>query len=254
METCPSCTRGLDEGLMYLDGSERPVQDQARASWKTCPRCSELAGRHVFLPYPTAFGTTRRRITEENPAGVHSWCTFHRNRANTDSTNKSTSRRVCGDRAARMAPAARPPTLRPAPREAPSAPPPADVPLSPEQLDALVMAQIGWLQLDEEGRRVLRTHLETERKPANRQAILRLRQAAGPLRCDACDVNLAERYGEEHATVVELHHVRPLALGVQRAKGTDDFKLLCPTCHRVVHYRRVEPLRVEELRQRLGQA
>jgi 5-methylcytosine-specific restriction protein A len=126
------------------------------------------------------------------------------------------------------------------------------VPLSSEQLDALVMAQVGWLELSEEGRKVLRTHLDTERKPGNRHAILRLRSAQGPLTCDACRISLAERYGMDHAEVVELHHLLPLARGIQKPKGVDDFALLCPTCHRVVHYRREEPLKLEEVRRRLA--
>lgn len=55
--------------------------------------------------------------------------------------------------------------------ESPPEPPP-EVSLSSEQLDALVMAQVGWLKLSEEGRKVLRTHLDTERKAGNRHAII----------------------------------------------------------------------------------
>jgi 5-methylcytosine-specific restriction protein A len=97
----------------------------------------------------------------------------------------------------------------------------------------------------------MRTHFETERKPGNRRAILRLRLARGPLTCDACQVDLAKLYGKDHASVVELHHVQPLSRGVQRPTGTDAFALLCPTCHRVVHYRREDPLTLEEVRRLL---
>lgn len=111
------------------------------------------------------------------------------------------------------------------------------------------MAQVGWLKLSEEGRKSLRTHVDTERKSGNRQAIIRLRRANGALTCDGCGVGLAAEYGEEHQTVLELHHLRPLARGIQRPRGTEDFALLCPTCHRVVHYRREQPLRIDELRE-----
>jgi len=39
---------------------------------------------------------------------------------------------------------------------------------------------------------------------------------------------------------------------VQKPKGTEDFALLCPTCHRVAHFRREEPLRIDELRDLLA--
>lgn len=248
MVACRSCPRSLDDGLLYLDANGRPVRDQSRAEWKTCPHCSGLAGHHVYLAFASAFGTSDKRITDENPVGVHSWCTFHRNKANVDSRNPARSR-TCGQATPQRAVPARPPVVRPAPK--PAKPPEADVdlPLTAQQLDALAAAQVAWIELSEEGRTFLRLHVDTERKPGNRQAILRLRRAKGALACDGCGVDLAAEYGEEHETVLELHHLRPLAKGVQKPKGTDDFALLCPTCHRVVHYRRAEPLRIDELRE-----
>lgn len=250
METCPSCTRLLDDGLLYLDAHERPVRDQSKAAWKTCPHCSAMAGRHVYLPFPGEFGTTPKRVTDDNPVGVHSWCSFHRNKTNTDLANPTSTRKTCGGApVSRAGGAARPPVVRPAgrPNVKPLDPSP-EVLLSTEQIDALVGAQVGWIELSEEGRKVLRTHLATERKSGNRRAVIRMRTAKGPLTCDACRANLAERYGKEHAEVVELHHLQPLARGVQKPKGMDDFALLCPTCHRVVHHRREEPLDIEVLR------
>jgi hypothetical protein len=251
MAACRSCSRSLEDGLLYLDATGRPVQDQSSAAWKTCPRCSELARQHIYLQFPTAFGTTKRRITDENPVGVHSWCTYHRNELNKDSRNPAPNR-TCGEPPARDAVQARPPVARRAPKGLVPGEPDVDLPLSADQLDAVAAAQVGWFKLSEEGCRFLRTHVDTERNPGNRHAIIRLRRANGALTCDGCDVDLAAEYGEEHQTVLELHHLRPLARGVQKPKGTDDFALLCPTCHRVVHYRREDPLRIDELRELLA--
>lgn len=250
MSACQTCTRDLKDGGLYLDASERSVSDFQKAGWKTCPRCSALAKAHVFLAFPDAFGwrvVHGKRIPQSD-------CTFHRNNSKEDVVNTSGTRRTCGPAQPARAPAvARSPVVRPPPRRDATPPiPPAEVPLSSEQLDALVLAQVGWLQLSEEGRKVLRTHLDTERKAGNRHAILRLRSTQGPLTCDACRVSLAERYGRDHAEVVELHHLQPLARGVQKPKGIDDFALLCPTCHRIVHYRREEPLKIEEVRRLLA--
>jgi 5-methylcytosine-specific restriction endonuclease McrA len=129
-----------------------------------------------------------------------------------------------------------------------------DVKLSGAQLDAIIRDQTGAIALGEEGRKYLRTHVETERKSANRKYILELRAQRGPLLCDACGTDMAHRYGPEHREVLELHHVVPLARGVQRPRGTDAFALLCPSCHRVVHYRREDPLDVSALRQGCGRS
>jgi predicted HNH restriction endonuclease len=127
---------------------------------------------------------------------------------------------------------------------------PEDVALTPAQLDTLASDLVGWIELSPEGRKFLYTHVATERNAKNREFVLRLR--GKKFTCDGCGVDLAEEYSAQHGRVVEVHHVRPLARGPQQAKGTADFNVLCPTCHRVVHYRREEPLRIEELRRLLG--
>jgi hypothetical protein len=133
----------------------------------------------------------------------------------------------------------------------PRDPEPKDVKLSGAQIDAVVRDQTGGARLGAEGRKFLRTHVVTERKASNRKYLLELRALQGGLSCDACGLDLAKRYGAEHAEVLELHHRVPLRKGAQRPKGTDAFALLCPTCHRVVHYRREDPLDVAVLRAKL---
>src|SRR6266542_6546163 len=97
MESCPSCTRNLDEGLLYLDAHENPVREQSKAAWKSCPRCSQIAGVHVFLPMADFGAPVKQRETDRNPAGLQSDCTFHRNNANKDVTRPADARRFCGD-------------------------------------------------------------------------------------------------------------------------------------------------------------
>lgn len=128
---------------------------------------------------------------------------------------------------------------------------PKDLKLSGPQIEAVIREQTGGVVLGAEGRKFLRTHIVTERNARNRKYILELRADRGALSCDACGTEPSRRYGPEHAAVLELHHRIPLSRGAQRPRGTEAFALLCPTCHRVVHYRREDPLDVDVLRARL---
>lgn len=117
MDSCPGCTRDLDEGLLYLDAHEHPVREQAKAAWKSCPRCSQIAGVHVFLRMADFGSPVKGRQTDRNPAGLQSDCSFHRNNANKDIPRPAGARRLCGDSSAsRAAGGRRDPVLRKQPR------------------------------------------------------------------------------------------------------------------------------------------
>lgn len=232
MAECRVCTRKLKDGtLQWKSGT-----------WKSCPTCSELAGVHVFLRFPKDFGWRPSRTA---PGGriPQSRCYFHR-----DMGAKADECRLCGARDAvsydDLDEASPSQATRPAEVV------PEDVALTPAQLDALASDLVDWIELSPEGRKFLRTHVATERNAKNREFVLRLR--GKKLTCDGCGVDLAAEYSSQHRRVVEVHHVRPLARGPRQAKGTAEFNVLCPTCHRVVHYRREEPLNMPELRALLG--
>lgn len=42
--------------------------------YKSCPGCSKNCGEHVYYPCPEHFGTTEKRITQNNPLGLQSHC------------------------------------------------------------------------------------------------------------------------------------------------------------------------------------
>lgn len=58
-------------------------------------------------------------------------------------------------------------------------------------------------------------------------------------RCQACDLDFAERYGEIGRGFIEAHHLRPIATleeGVPvKYDVAADFAVLCSNCHRMIH-------------------
>ena len=230
MAECEACSRDLNDGTLWWKGT----------AWKSCPKCSEGARVHVFLRFPEDFGT-RPSATEPGKRIPQSRCYFHR-----DMGEAAASCRLCGSLA--VVPYKQ--IIEGARTSAHTVERPEPV-LTPEQLDALASALVGGIEFSPEGRKFLRKHVATERSPKNREFILKLR--GKDLTCDGCGVDLAEVYGAMHRRVIEVHHVRPLARGPQQAKGTADFNVLCPTCHRVIHYQREEPLRIEKLRDLLAE-
>jgi putative restriction endonuclease len=91
----------------------------------------------------------------------------------------------------------------------------------------------GW----EEGQEVLKTHLKIERSAAAANAAKEAARARGKgvMNCDSCGTAPVETYWVE---IIDAHHVVPLGdtKGMARTSTPADFAMLCPTCHRAVHY------------------
>ena len=88
-----------------------------------------------------------------------------------------------------------------------------------------------------------------ERDRRNRAAALAIHGYA----CQACGLELGDRYGAAAAGLIEVHHVTPVS---EVGPGyiidpRTDLLPLCPNCHSVTH-RRSPPYSVEELREMLG--
>ncbi len=84
-----------------------------------------------------------------------------------------------------------------------------------------------------------------ERNPLARRTCLNHYGA----RCMACNIDLAEQYGELARGLIHVHHLVPIS-EIGEAYLLDpvkDLVPLCPNCHAVVH-RRNPPLSVEEIR------
>lgn len=102
----------------------------------------------------------------------------------------------------------------------------------------------------EEGKVLTRVHRMRERSDGlRRQKRKAVKKATGRLACEACEVDLEERYGVRASDFIECHHVVPLhTLDPGKKTRLDDLALLCPNCHRILHLR--QPwLTVEEVRE-----
>ena len=88
-----------------------------------------------------------------------------------------------------------------------------------------------------EGGRKLVLHLRVERDPQiAREAVRRHVRDSGPV-CKLCVLDFSRRYqmgAGEHC--LEAHHKLPLSLRLAASRtNLEDFLVVCPSCHRVIH-------------------
>ena len=90
-------------------------------------------------------------------------------------------------------------------------------------------------------------HRKIER---NRTAARQAKKFHG-IRCQACDLDFAERYGAIGKGFIEAHHLRPIATLEEGVAVTydiaADFAVLCSNCHRMIH-RSADPSDVASFR------
>ena len=88
-----------------------------------------------------------------------------------------------------------------------------------------------------------------ERDRRNRKAAIAFHGIA----CLACNVRMAERYGEIADDFIHIHHTKSLSTGDEYTPDVKtDLIPLCPNCHAVVHLVN-PPMTLEELRRRLAE-
>ena len=88
-----------------------------------------------------------------------------------------------------------------------------------------------------EGGRKLVVHLRVERDPQiTREVVRRHVRDSGPI-CKLCVLDFSRRYqmgAGEHC--LEAHHKLPLSLRLAASQtNLEDFLVVCPSCHRVIH-------------------
>ena len=88
-----------------------------------------------------------------------------------------------------------------------------------------------------EGGRRLVVHLRVERDPGiAREAVRRHVRDGGPV-CKLCVLDFSRRYQMGVGVhCLEAHHKLPLSLRLEASRtNLEDFLIICPSCHRVVH-------------------
>jgi 5-methylcytosine-specific restriction enzyme A len=106
------------------------------------------------------------------------------------------------------------------------------------QAPDLTVDDIAAIEQDEEfaeGRIFTAFHKVRERNPKLRRALVRKRQALGPLTCDACGEGPKLKEAALQDATYESHHLVPLAASMERRTSLTDMALLCATCHRLIH-------------------
>jgi 5-methylcytosine-specific restriction protein A len=95
----------------------------------------------------------------------------------------------------------------------------------------------------EEGDRVWKLQLKTERDPATAREAKRLNiERYGSMTCEAC------RFAHSDSAMFDARHPTPLAVG-KRTTLPEHLLILCPTCHRRAHRKsRLDPFQLHELR------
>lgn len=110
-----------------------------------------------------------------------------------------------------------------------------------EVVDAIASGVLSFPESQElqaiEGGRKLVIHLKVERNPTiSREAVRRHLRDSGPV-CSICELDFRRRYNLGHGEhCLEAHHKLPLSLRIFPAQtNLEDFLVICPSCHRVVH-------------------
>lgn len=69
-------------------------------------------------------------------------------------------------------------------------------------------------------------------------------------RCQACDLDFGETYGDLGQGFIHVHHIIPLSKirSVHVVDPIKDLVPVCPNCHAMLHINQGEPLSVEQLR------
>ncbi|PAU94367.1 hypothetical protein CK503_06060 [Aliifodinibius salipaludis] len=98
----------------------------------------------------------------------------------------------------------------------------------------------------EEGNKKERYTTDYERNPINRQKAIDYHG----LDCEVCGVNFQERYGELGKGFIHVHHIKPISEYNKsfRPDIKNDFAVLCPNCHAIIHRPKKKTLSIEELR------
>ena len=108
--------------------------------------------------------------------------------------------------------------------------------------------------VEEGSYRYLSTRVLQRSRLLREAAVQEFADASGSIECKACELRAEDVYGPEGRGLIEIHHKRPLYLQAGQGQAASIREALsgvvplCPSCHRMVHFNRVVPLSIEELK------
>jgi predicted HNH restriction endonuclease len=86
---------------------------------------------------------------------------------------------------------------------------------------------------DEEGRKILREHLHSERSA---RLVAAFKRSLSNFKCSACDLDFEKVYGQLGHRYIECHHTRSISeMHPGEKTKITDLVPLCANCHRMVH-------------------
>jgi 5-methylcytosine-specific restriction protein A len=86
---------------------------------------------------------------------------------------------------------------------------------------------------DEEGRRMLREHLHSERSA---RLVAAFKRQLVSFKCTACGFDFGQAYGELGHHYIECHHIQPVSeMRPGEMTRITDLVPLCANCHRMIH-------------------
>lgn len=119
--------------------------------------------------------------------------------------------------------------------------------------DPRIFAELQSLASDDEGVEEggvsyrLHKRYERDRRIIDQKKAMALAEF-GCLKCECCEFDFAEEYGEVGFGFIEAHHRKPVFKMKPGAKTRkEDLSLVCSNCHRIIHSRR-EPLTIDEVK------
>jgi 5-methylcytosine-specific restriction protein A len=104
------------------------------------------------------------------------------------------------------------------------------------------------LEAEEEGSSNSELLTKYERSHLNRSLCL----AYYGYNCNACGMNLKDKYGDIARDFIHVHHLCPISVsGIKKPDPIKDFIPLCPNCHSIAHLKN-PPLTVEEIQVKIN--
>ena len=101
---------------------------------------------------------------------------------------------------------------------------------------------------DSEGKKILKTHIKTERSI---RLIKEFKKSLVSFKCSVCGFDFEKTYGTIGKDFIEAHHKKPVSsLKLSQEVSIKDLVAVCSNCHRMLH-RKTPPFTVRELKSKI---